>query len=170
MGKERIVSRPTEAKLNEAGQEILDPVPMAPPVGYVREPSMADRIRDMVRGEHLRLAALSAGQETFEEADDFEVGDDFDPSSPYEDTFDPVEADVRMRLREDDHRRKVEERVAHLRPGSKEKADGDVTARTDKGGKETGDRGDRSADRSEQAGEGKNEASGVRGNLREGNK
>lgn len=65
-------------------------VPMAPPLGYVKQPSIAERIRDMVRSEHLRLAAEAAGQETFEEADDFEVGEDFDPHSPFEENFDQL--------------------------------------------------------------------------------
>lgn len=43
----------------------------------------------MVVSEKLRMEALAAGQETFEEADDFDVDDDFDPTSPYEVNFDP---------------------------------------------------------------------------------
>lgn len=65
-----------------------DPRPMAPPLGFHPEPSLAERIRNMVRSEHLRLAAEGSGMETFEEADDFDVDDDFDPSSPYEMFFD----------------------------------------------------------------------------------
>lgn len=64
-------------------------LPIAPPLGYIKQPSITERIRDMVRSEHLRLAAESAGAETFEEANDFDVGDDYDPSSPYEEVFDP---------------------------------------------------------------------------------
>lgn len=66
-----------------------DPRPVAPPIGYVPEMSLAERIRAMVRSEHLRYAAMQGGMETFEEADDFDVDDDFDPSSPYEMFFDP---------------------------------------------------------------------------------
>lgn len=68
---------------------IPDPTPVAPPVGYVRQPSLAEQIRTMVRSERLRLEVEAAGAETFEEADDFEVGDDYDPDSPYEMAFDP---------------------------------------------------------------------------------
>lgn len=63
------------------GQELPDPTPVAPPVGYKKQPSMADIIREQVR---LAKLAEEAGVETFEEANDFEVGDDFDPDSPYE--------------------------------------------------------------------------------------
>lgn len=61
---------------------------MAPPVGYVKQPSLADQIRDMVRSERLAMEMAEAGVETFEEADDFDVGDDYDPNTPYEETFD----------------------------------------------------------------------------------
>lgn len=70
--------------LFESGAEKNSAIPVAPPVGYVKQPSLAERIRAMVRSEHLRAAAESAGFETFEEAEDFNVGDDYDPRSPYE--------------------------------------------------------------------------------------
>lgn len=80
-----------EAKgLDPTGSAFIpDSTPMEPPLGYIKQPSIAERIRDMVRSEHLRLAAESAGTETFEEADDFDVGDDYDPHSPYENEFEP---------------------------------------------------------------------------------
>lgn len=68
--------------------EVLSAIPVAPPVGYKKQPSMVDHIRGLVRSEHLRWAAQNSGAETFEEADDFEVGDDYDPTSPYEGDFD----------------------------------------------------------------------------------
>lgn len=89
--EEAIASSPEKKSLpylNEKGQEILDPTPMAPPVGFIKQPSMIENIRNMVRSEYLRQATEKAGAESFEEADDFEV-DEFDPSSPYEEIFDP---------------------------------------------------------------------------------
>lgn len=76
--------------LDEHGREMPDPTPIAPPVGYNRQPSLAEQIRAMVRSERLRQEAEAQGFETFEEADDFDVGDDLDPSSPYEEVFDPL--------------------------------------------------------------------------------
>lgn len=83
------------AKLNNKGRRYdadgkfyPDPTPIAPPVGYVASPSIADQIRTMIRSEHLRQAAEAAGADTFEQADDFNVGDDYDPRSPWEETFD----------------------------------------------------------------------------------
>lgn len=66
------------------GQEIPDPTPMAPPLGFKKQPTMADHIREAIRGEHLRLAAEAAGQETFEEANDFDTGEDDELNTIYE--------------------------------------------------------------------------------------
>lgn len=76
-------------QLTADGAELLDPRPVAPPVGYKRQPSMVEHIRNMVRSEQLRAAAEAEGVETFEEAEDFDVGDDYDPRTPYEAVFDP---------------------------------------------------------------------------------
>lgn len=75
--------------LDEHGHERPDPTPVAPPVGHNRQPSLAEQIRSMVVSERLKQEAAAAGAETFEEADDFEVGDDYDPTSPYEEVFEP---------------------------------------------------------------------------------
>lgn len=78
-----------DLRYDGSGHELVSPLPMAPPVGYKKTPSLSDQIREMVRSERLAQAAAEQGFETFEEADDFEIGD-FDPSSPYEIDFDPV--------------------------------------------------------------------------------
>lgn len=74
------------SKLDEFGRELPDPVPMAPPVGYKKVPSMVDTIRDMIRSEKLRQYALEQGAETFDEADDLDIDDpdDFEPYSEHE--------------------------------------------------------------------------------------
>lgn len=75
----------------ESRAEILSGIPVAPPVGYQKQPSMVDHIRGLVRSEHLRYAATNAGYETFEESEDFELDDDLsDPHTPYEAHFDPA--------------------------------------------------------------------------------
>lgn len=68
----------------ESRAEILSAIPIAPPIGYVKQPSLAERIRAMVRSEHLRAAAEGSGFESFDEAEDFDTGEDYDPRSPYE--------------------------------------------------------------------------------------
>lgn len=67
--------------------EFPDDIPVAIPVRLNRPPSLQEQVRNLVRGEMSRLAA-EEGNETFEEADDFDVGDDYDPESPYELDFD----------------------------------------------------------------------------------
>lgn len=74
---------------NEHGHELPDATPIAPPIGYVKHPTIAEQIRDMVRSEQLRAAAMASGLETFEEADDFDIEDDPMPDAPYEANFDP---------------------------------------------------------------------------------
>lgn len=77
------------AYLNKLGQEMGDPVPTAPPVGYTPGPSLSDMVRRMIHNEISTAAELNEF-ETFEEADDFDVEDDPpDPRTPYEAVFDP---------------------------------------------------------------------------------
>lgn len=73
--------------LDQNGHEVLDPTPMAPPVGFIQQPSMFEHIRNLVRTELSRRAAETGELESFEEADDFDIGDDYDPTSPYEVQF-----------------------------------------------------------------------------------
>lgn len=76
------------------GWEIPDQTPVARPVGWTAPESLTEQIRRLVRGE-LSRQAVEAGHESFEEADDFEVGDDFDPQSPWELTADQEGAPAR---------------------------------------------------------------------------
>lgn len=79
-----------KTKLTKRGKEIVDSTPIQPPLGYKKQESLHEQIRRMVVSEQLRLAAEQAGMETFEEADDFDVGDDLDPTSPFEEVFEGV--------------------------------------------------------------------------------
>lgn len=114
------------------GAEIPDPNPMQPPLGYVRQDPIAVRVREMIVGERLRLEALAAGAETFEEADDFEVGDDWEAEkhSPYEANFDPMTPEERAALssqgKDTERSLTLEEREAFTpKPRSRKKADDD---------------------------------------------
>lgn len=81
--------RPQHTDLYKDGREYPDPTPMAPPIGFIKQPTLAETMRQMILSDNLKRAARESGAETFEEADDFEVGDDYDPSSPYEEQFEP---------------------------------------------------------------------------------
>lgn len=76
--------------LDHTGAELPDPTPMAPPIGWKPSDPLHKRIREMIISEKLRMEAAAAGMETLDEADDFDVGDDYDPASPYEEHFDPI--------------------------------------------------------------------------------
>lgn len=92
-GEEIVLEKQTPRRklvLDEKTRRLIaDPLPLEPPIGYKRTPPLAEQIRAMVRGEALAHAARNSGKETFEEADDFDVDDDFDPQAPYEEVFEP---------------------------------------------------------------------------------
>lgn len=77
-------------RLDPDGREIPDPIPMAPPVGFKRQPPLHELIREMVRSERLAQEAAQMDAGSFEEEDDFDVDDETDPSSPWEENFDPL--------------------------------------------------------------------------------
>lgn len=80
--------------LDTKRREKPDPLPMQPPIGYKKTPSLSEQIRDMIRSEKLAQDLAAQGVETFEEADDFDIPDDpVDPSTPYEADF---EGDARQ--------------------------------------------------------------------------
>lgn len=77
--------------LDEQGREIPDPRPLEVPIGYKKPETLADQIRRLIRSQQLADLANSQDMDTFEESEDFEIDDEmFDPSSPYEEVFDPV--------------------------------------------------------------------------------
>lgn len=108
------------------GREIPDPTPMQPPVGYNPQPSLAQQMRQMIISDRLAREAREAGAETFEEADDFEVGDDWEQEkhSPYEANFDPMTPEERAALTsqgKDTERILTETEKASLTPKPKAK-------------------------------------------------
>lgn len=90
---EAMAKHPKRMPLNERGELVPDPTPMAPPVGYRPQPSMVDIIRRQV--QLASEEAKRAGAESLEEADDFDVDDDPELKSPYE--LD-VESEVPIRV------------------------------------------------------------------------
>lgn len=77
----------------EIGKEYPNPIPMEAPIGHTPHEPIWEMIRRMVL-EHARGQAQGETgdeMETEEEADDFDVGDDFDPSSPWEEHHEPTD-------------------------------------------------------------------------------
>lgn len=92
MSEEDYFRKMEDRDLTPEGDKLMpDPTPMEPPLGYKRQPTMVEHMRAMIQSERLRMEALEAGAETFEEADDFDVDSDAEPISAYEmeDIFDP---------------------------------------------------------------------------------
>lgn len=88
---EKTLSDLLEKRRNDPkkSREYLDPTPMAPPIGFTRPRHIVDDVREMVRMELSRQAA-AAGYESFDEAEDFDIDDEYDPSSPWEQLFEPT--------------------------------------------------------------------------------
>lgn len=84
MGKLTEDAKQPLSRLDANGHEILDNSPVAIPVRFQRQQSLADEVANLVRSNYLALLTAEQGYETFEESDDFDIGDDFDPASPYE--------------------------------------------------------------------------------------
>lgn len=68
--------------LNDKGWEEPDPTPVAIPLRYQRPPTRMEELQAMMRGA--AAFAQDNGMESPEEAEDFDVGDDYDPQSPHE--------------------------------------------------------------------------------------
>lgn len=74
--------------LNVRGHEVPDPTVVEPPLGYIQQPDIMEQMRTMLRNELGRLQELQDA-ETLEEANNFDIDDDYHPISPYEQFFDP---------------------------------------------------------------------------------
>lgn len=86
--------------LDKDGKEIgflPDPTPVAPPLGQanVADIDMFEVMRARIRNE-ASIAAQLAGAESFDEADDFDVEDEFEPFSPWEELYEQFRPDGRV--------------------------------------------------------------------------
>lgn len=85
--KVKTSGRAQRSVLTADGKENPDSVPLAPTIKGGRALSIRENVLNIVRSEQFRKAMEEQGQETFEDADDFDVDDDYDPTSPYEEFF-----------------------------------------------------------------------------------
>lgn len=69
--------------LDKKGREVPDPRPVEWPANLKRPLTLQEEIQRFVRVEMSQRAA-EHGMESFEEADDFDVGDEDEWQSPYE--------------------------------------------------------------------------------------
>lgn len=75
----------------EVGKEFPNPVPMEAPIGQVPHEPIWEMIKRMVLEHARKEAGGEEEMETEAEADDFQVGDDYDPSSPWEEHHEPTD-------------------------------------------------------------------------------
>jgi len=87
--KEKFPKHPEHPRLDTDGHEVPDPTPISIPAGFKRPETLAEQVQRLVR-THISREAERTGRETFEESEDFNVGDDDAPSTPYEEEFDPA--------------------------------------------------------------------------------
>lgn len=80
------------------GTEKLSPVPIQPPLGYKRVPSLSEQIRQQVLAA--KLDELDNLMESEEEADDFAIDDDMAPFSPHENEGMPTIAELKRKAAE----------------------------------------------------------------------
>lgn len=73
---------------DDEGREVIDPKPLAIPAGFQRPETLAEQVQRLVQRQ-VSEAAMLAGEETWEEANDFDIDEDFDPTTPWETIYDP---------------------------------------------------------------------------------
>lgn len=87
--RDRVIAAHPKGKPMLGSTLIPDPYPVAAAIGFKKQPSMIDIMREQVR-EVVR-ATEREGYENFDDANDFDVPDDLFPASPHEY---PEEAEV----------------------------------------------------------------------------
>lgn len=85
-------------KLTKTGKEILNRTPIAIPLGFSRPKSITEQIAEFVTNQKTQEQLDAAGFETFEDAEDFEIGDDYEslPESKYEADFDNIKSGLAL--------------------------------------------------------------------------
>lgn len=75
--------------LDQFGREVGSDETLTLPTGFKRPETLAEQVQRLVRTS-VSAYAEANGQETFEESEDFDVDDDFDFRTPFEEEFDPI--------------------------------------------------------------------------------
>lgn len=93
------MSELSKTRHNEDGEELLDPTPMQPPLGYKKTLSLSEQIAQQIRRMKLEILNDESIQETDEEADDFNIGDDYEPISKHENDHIPSIGELKKRAK-----------------------------------------------------------------------
>lgn len=117
------IVRTSEEKHDEYGREIMDDTPIK--IAVRRPESMFETMRRNVQLAKLELLRDNAIEETEEEADDFEVGDDFVPLSRYENDHIPSIKEAKLQIaawKREIERQNLEAALAASKKASLEKS------------------------------------------------
>lgn len=68
------------------GRELPNPTPLQPAVGHKKHKTIAETVREAIR--QASLEAAQHGYDSEEDANDFDIDEDDDPHSPWENDFD----------------------------------------------------------------------------------
>lgn len=117
------MSRRPGRQLNKDGSEIADPVPLAASLKFKKPPTLQEQVRRLMQRE-MQEHIHGLGHETFEEANDFDVGDDFDPNSPWEEEFyGQFEEDVRLEQQYQAEKRRPQKPAKRISRSADDEAD-----------------------------------------------
>lgn len=116
------MSEKSEQRHNEFGEELLDDTPRKVPLKHSRTPTLREQILQAVRQE--KLLEDDAIGETEDEADDFEVGEDFEPISAYENDHIPSIKTLKAKAKEMNEQIAETNRRAAVAAHEKKKAAG----------------------------------------------
>lgn len=86
-------------RFSPSGELIPDTKVKSIPLGHKRPETLAEQVARLVRHSEFSRMVAAQGMETFEEADDFDVDDDYPVSTPWEEhgdnaTFDAIRSNV----------------------------------------------------------------------------
>lgn len=118
--------------IDEEGREVLDEMPLEPILEAARAPSLTELVQRCVTDANLAQALRNNDMDTFEEADDFDIPDDpIDPSSPWENDFEPSVSELIQAGNEELARKKDEESHGSQNQNAETKVDSSAAIKAD---------------------------------------
>lgn len=122
---EHILKKPLQAEKHNKDGEVMDPVPMAPPLGYRRTPTLFEQVQEALRIHKRMEQDHSNIRESVLEADDFNVEDEEDhmPESRWELGREPSFAELIAEARRVKQKKLDDAEANRVKPGTLPSAD-----------------------------------------------
>lgn len=113
--KEKVIAALKKRGLDENGREIVDSTPrrIALGLGQAKQEPLHVMVKRMIR-ENANAFAMENGNETFEEANDFDIDDEFVVQTPYERDFDTQVPDSVMARHVESLAKQLKEQKAQI--------------------------------------------------------